>query len=231
MALLALALKQENAGALTVSNRHLQMNGILSIHPMRCEYGFSTDTFVLVDNLQGLPDEYARDDPATSSEECKSACLSSCYCTAYSYSSGCKIWQFKLHNLSLADNPPYSSIYVRLGSREKKGLCKLQVVALVVCLLVAIVASGSLVFWLYKGLSSRKMKVEGFLIVYSYAQLKKATGNFSYKLGEGGFGSVFKGMIAGSTFVAVKNLKCSGVRIRRETIPNRSTDHPDDSAN
>jgi len=104
-------------------------------------------------------------------------------------------------------------------------------VALVVCLLVAIVASGSLVFWLYKGLSSRKMKVEGFLIVYSYAQLKKATGNFSYKLGEGGFGSVFKGMIAGSTFVAVKNLKCSGVRIRRETIPNRSTDHPDDSAN
>ena len=121
MALLALALKQENAGALTVSNRHLQMNGILSIHPMRCEYGFSTDTFVLVDNLQGLPDEYARDDPATSSEECKSPCLSSCYCTAYSYSSGCKIWQFKLHNLSLADNPPYSSIYVRLGSREKRG--------------------------------------------------------------------------------------------------------------
>ncbi|PVH39520.1 hypothetical protein PAHAL_5G527100 [Panicum hallii] len=88
-------------------------SGCSSIHPMKCdaENSFTTDTFVLLDNLQGLPvSEYARDEPATSSEECKSACLSSCYCTAYSYNSGCKIWQFKLHNLSLADSPPYSSI-------------------------------------------------------------------------------------------------------------------------
>jgi hypothetical protein len=31
VALLALALKQENAGALTVANRHLQTNGILAV--------------------------------------------------------------------------------------------------------------------------------------------------------------------------------------------------------
>ncbi|KAF0917061.1 hypothetical protein E2562_016358 [Oryza meyeriana var. granulata] len=53
-------------------------------------------------------------------------------------------------------------------------------------------------------------RMEDFLAVYSYAQLKKATRNFSDKLGEGSFGSVFKGAIAGSTVVAVKKLKGLG---------------------
>ncbi|KAG8053103.1 hypothetical protein GUJ93_ZPchr0001g31874 [Zizania palustris] len=58
---------------------------------------------------------------------------------------------------------------------------------------------------------SRQTKTEGFLSVYSYGQLKKATRNFSDKLGEGSFGSVFKGtIVAGSTVVAVKRLKGLG---------------------
>ncbi|CAL4959068.1 unnamed protein product [Urochloa decumbens] len=182
-------------------------SGCSSIHPLECENGYTNDSFVLLNNLRGLPD-YAHNEPAASSDECKSACLSNCYCTAYSYSSGCKIWPFKLHNLSLADNPTYNSIYVRVGSAEKKRLYTRGIVALGIVLLVAITVTGSLIFWLYKILSSRQMNVEGFLVVYSYAQLKKATGNFCCKLGEGGFGSVFKGMIVGSTPVAVKNLKC-----------------------
>jgi hypothetical protein len=183
--------------------------GCSSIHPLECENGNTNDSFVLLDNLQGLPD-YTENMTAASSDECKSACLSNCYCIAYSYSSGCKIWALKLHNLSLADNPPYSSIHVRVGSAEKKGLCTRKIVALVVGLLIAIIVTGSLLFWTYKRLSSRKIKVEGFLVVYSYARLKKATGKFSEKLGEGGFGSVFKGVIAGPTLVAVKKLKGLG---------------------
>ncbi|GLJ09850.1 hypothetical protein SUGI_0116990 [Cryptomeria japonica] len=41
---------------------------------------------------------------------------------------------------------------------------------------------------------------------YSYSQLKKITGNFSDKLGEGGFGVVYKGKLSNGDMVAVKIL-------------------------
>ncbi|KAG9458193.1 hypothetical protein H6P81_002701 [Aristolochia fimbriata] len=45
---------------------------------------------------------------------------------------------------------------------------------------------------------------------YSYSQIKKFTSNFSTKLGEGGFGSIYKGFIQGSGNVAIKLLKLLG---------------------
>ncbi|VAH85265.1 unnamed protein product [Triticum turgidum subsp. durum] len=48
------------------------------------------------------------------------------------------------------------------------------------------------------------------LTIFSNAQIKKATGNFSEKLGEGGFGCVFKGALPGTSLVAVKKLKDLG---------------------
>jgi serine/threonine protein kinase len=53
-------------------------------------------------------------------------------------------------------------------------------------------------------------QVEGSLAVYPYAQIKRATRNFSDKLGEGGFGCVFRGTMPGPTVVAVKRLKGFG---------------------
>ena len=46
--------------------------------------------------------------------------------------------------------------------------------------------------------------------VFSYADLVRATRNFSEKLGAGGFGSVYKGVLSGMSAVAVKRL--DGVR-------------------
>ncbi|MBA0879730.1 hypothetical protein Goshw_027288, partial [Gossypium schwendimanii] len=46
-------------------------------------------------------------------------------------------------------------------------------------------------------------------IRYSYAELKKITGDFKDKLGEGGYGTVFKGKLRSGKFVAVKLLKVS----------------------
>lgn len=42
---------------------------------------------------------------------------------------------------------------------------------------------------------------------FSFAQLKKATDNFAVKLGEGGFGSVYKGVLGDEKAVAVKQLE------------------------
>jgi hypothetical protein len=48
----------------------------------------------------------------------------------------------------------------------------------------------------------------GSLMVFSSVQIRKSTKTFSEKLGEGGFGCVFKGVLPDCTVVAVKKLKC-----------------------
>ncbi|XP_027941778.1 G-type lectin S-receptor-like serine/threonine-protein kinase SD2-5 [Vigna unguiculata] len=50
----------------------------------------------------------------------------------------------------------------------------------------------------------------GMPIRYSYNDLKTATSNFSVKLGEGGFGSVYKGVVPDGTQLAVKKLEGIG---------------------
>ena len=44
---------------------------------------------------------------------------------------------------------------------------------------------------------------------YSYAHIKKITNQFAGKLGEGGYGTVYKGKLSDEVFVAVKILNNS----------------------
>ena len=53
----------------------------------------------------------------------------------------------------------------------------------------------------------KPLNFDSTLIVFSEAHIKKATKSFSEKLGEGGFGCVFKGALPGFSLVAVKKLK------------------------
>eukprot|EP01018_Ginkgo_biloba_P034571 Gb_34170 [translate_table: standard] len=72
-----------------------------------------------------------------------------------------------------------------------------------------------LLYFLEYGCFAPKDKVENFLkqhahetpIRYSFRELKKATNNFREKLGEGAFGTVFKGKLSNGFAVAVKVLR------------------------
>ncbi|XP_062189523.1 G-type lectin S-receptor-like serine/threonine-protein kinase At2g19130 [Phragmites australis] len=185
--------------------------------PLSCETNGQTeddDSFIPLEKLLGLPYN-AQNDLAESDEDCKEACLSKCYCVAYAYDSVCKLWYYNLYNLSIASRPPYSKVYVRMGSklRAKNGLHTRGVVSLVVSLIALTSVILILVLlWRYRRdwFTCRRFEVEGSLVIYSYAQIKKATRNFSDKLGEGGFGSVFRGTMPGPTVIAVKSLNGRG---------------------
>ncbi|TVU41129.1 hypothetical protein EJB05_14624, partial [Eragrostis curvula] len=61
-----------------------------------------------------------------------------------------------------------------------------------------------------KLMKARTVDDNGNLMVFSYAQVKNSTRNFSEKRGEGGFGYVFKGIMPVSTTIAVKEFKSHG---------------------
>ncbi|XP_022763999.1 G-type lectin S-receptor-like serine/threonine-protein kinase At2g19130 [Durio zibethinus] len=145
--------------------------------------------------------------------ECESACLKNCSCTAYAYDSdGCKVWMGDLLDLQqLAEEASNGkAIYIRLAASEfssssnNKGIIIGAVAGSVGLVLVLVMLA--ILRWRRRKMITPKA-VEGSLLAFGYRDLQSATKNFSEKLGGGGFGSVFKGMLPDSSAVAVKQLE------------------------
>ncbi|XP_047317246.1 G-type lectin S-receptor-like serine/threonine-protein kinase At2g19130 [Impatiens glandulifera] len=146
-----------------------------------------------------------------SEKECEASCLNNCSCTAYAYDNGCLIWVEGLLNLQqLSQNDGNGrSIYIRLAAGELpsgKRMTGKLIGAVVGSVFVAVLCLVLFVIWWVRKRSVGKSKMEGSLIAFVYRDLQNATKNFSEKLGGGGFGSVFKGMLPDSTLIAVKRL-------------------------
>ena len=105
------------------------------------------------------------------------------------------------------------TLYIRLTASEfpvpqnTKG----KVVVVLMCLATGLaVFIGVIVFIILRRVRRTvggRKALAGSLIVFEYKDLHNATKNFAEKLGSGGFRSVFKGVLADSTVVAVKKLK------------------------
>ncbi|XP_057526494.1 G-type lectin S-receptor-like serine/threonine-protein kinase At2g19130 [Amaranthus tricolor] len=148
-------------------------------------------------------------------EECESACLKNCSCNAYAYdsSNGCSVWFEDLLNFQQVSDGDSSgkTLYLRLAASEFPNKSDKKLVIGVVGSVIAISVLLGLGFWVFRKIKRRATSstktVEGSLISFSYKDLQTATKNFSNKLGEGGFGSVFKGTLPDSSVIAVKKLE------------------------
>ncbi|XP_072992568.1 G-type lectin S-receptor-like serine/threonine-protein kinase At2g19130 [Typha latifolia] len=180
------------------------------------------DGFTKLSNVQQLPPnpEHAT---VSSKEECELTCLNNCSCAAYSYdTSRCLIWKGDLLNLKVLSGEPenqgeIADLYLRLAASEltkPKGTKKkeeLAVIASVASLALIITIGSAVLMWkFYKRRDAGKLDiVHGALLSFDYKLIKRVTKDFSDKLGSGGFGTVFKGILPDSTPIAVKKLEGS----------------------
>ncbi|CAN6574394.1 unnamed protein product [Malus baccata var. baccata] len=192
--------------------------------------GFLQDGFVEI-HRQLLPENKQQYRYALGTKRCRSICLNECYCTAYAYDSidGCSIWHGDVLNLDkLEANDGYRrTLYIRAAASDikKKRLIKPSLVIAIVTTVTGllIVIFG---YFLWKKTLGKKREQrnrygetkskfaaggennDAELPIFGLRALIAATNNFAEanKLGEGGFGPVYKGILAENQEVAIKRL-------------------------
>ncbi|KAL2496119.1 G-type lectin S-receptor-like serine/threonine-protein kinase [Forsythia ovata] len=153
-------------------------NGCIRRTPLNCQTG---DVFLKYSNIK-LPDsQYSTFNESMTLRECKVECLKDCSCTAYAQldinrRSGCLFWFRDLIDIR-AMSSDGQDIYIRMASSEL----------------------GS-----HRGSSNKHLD----LPLFDLTTISNATNRFSIdnKLGEGGFGPVYKGMLEEGQDIAVKRL-------------------------
>ncbi|KAF7011859.1 hypothetical protein CFC21_026124 [Triticum aestivum] len=168
-----------------------------------------------------LPHEGAKVPAATSGDDCQRICLGNCSCTAYSYGKGgCSIWHGKLYNVKQQSDASSAAngdtLYIRLAAAElpesvvnkKQSGINLVGAAVGASAAALVLVILGLVIWSKKGKWFTSTPVNGVgIISFRYADLQRATKNFTERLGGGSFGSVFKGYLSDSVTLAVKRLE------------------------
>ncbi|KAL5839240.1 hypothetical protein ACOSQ3_011948 [Xanthoceras sorbifolium] len=118
--------------------------------------------------------------------------------------------------------PLISAISVCSESKKSSNIrIVIGVVASVLCLFFSIIVF--LCWRRYFGHKSRRGDLKGLDLqtgTFTFRQLKAATNNFNSanKLGEGGFGSVYKGQLSDGTVIAVKQLSSKSRQGNREFV-------------
>ncbi|XP_042436012.1 receptor-like serine/threonine-protein kinase SD1-8 [Zingiber officinale] len=171
-----------------------------------------TDTFVTVNNTK-LPDtsKATANRSMASLDMCRDWCLRNCSCTAYAASNlsgngnGCLIWTSDLYDLTLYDNEEAGQdLYVR--QIESRPLNEVILAAFLLSLLSC---------WIWRrkkrSLYCDEEETEGKdldLPLFELNTIAEATDNFwmNNKLGQGGFGPVYKGRLVEGQEIAVKRL-------------------------
>ncbi|XP_018439488.2 G-type lectin S-receptor-like serine/threonine-protein kinase At1g61480 [Raphanus sativus] len=176
------------------------------------------------------------ENPILFAEDCHQICLRNCSCLAFSFINGigCLVWSQEL--LDVVQFPAGGELLsIRLAPSEQGGKNqKKTIVASVISLSLFILSiSAGFCFWRYRvkhkatilknasqdawrnDLEPQDVKGLNF---FAMNVIQTATNNFSLsnKLGQGGFGSVYKGMLQDGKEIAVKRLSSSSGQGREE---------------
>ncbi|XP_077243376.1 G-type lectin S-receptor-like serine/threonine-protein kinase At4g27290 isoform X2 [Tasmannia lanceolata] len=155
-----------------------------------------SDGFLRLEHVKSPDTRKARLDASLSSNQCENECWNNCSCTAYAsadangWGNGCVIWYGDLIDIKLFDDGG-DVIYVRLAASEL----------------------GLMVIESRRENLSRTYEPRGSMKgmefpLFDLGTVVAATENFSdaKKLGEGGFGPVYKGKLFNGQEIAVKRL-------------------------
>ncbi|XP_039161035.1 G-type lectin S-receptor-like serine/threonine-protein kinase At2g19130 [Eucalyptus grandis] len=138
-------------------------------------------------------------------------CLSKCSCSTYAYTTNCLLWtDAKFVVEHSADDAISRDFHVRIAALDLEESKKRGKPTSNFITVVGVVSAAFLVV-LSISLVAIKMRrpayaADDHLMHFEYRVLNKATNNFSEKIGEGGFSSVFRGALPDSTPIAVKKL-------------------------
>ncbi|KAH9803046.1 G-type lectin S-receptor-like serine/threonine-protein kinase [Citrus sinensis] len=203
-----------------------------------CERG---DGFLKRESVKLPDTRFSRVDKNISLFECKELCSKNCSCTAYANAdvrgggSGCLLWFHELTDMKILSEGG-QDLYIRMATSEldnferRNPKKKKKVVPIITSVLLAtgVILIGAFVYARkkkrrdqgnndgrtelgYNDRGNRKEEME--LPIFDWKSIANATDNFSEenKLGEGGFGPVYKGMLIDGQEIAVKRLsKSSG---------------------
>ncbi|KAK1282468.1 Receptor-like serine/threonine-protein kinase SD1-8 [Acorus calamus] len=189
------------------------------------------DAFVAVSGVNVPDTSNSTVDEEMSLDACGEACAKECSCTAYGMANissgrGCLMWFGDLWDTrTFADNGQV--IYVRLAASEisqnDKHNHKKKLIGIIVATVVlSMILLGSIYWFMWKNKSNKarwkgnknvcyddRSSKEGMdLPLFDLDTLEMATDNFSdvNKIGEGGFGPVYKGNLKEDQHIAVKRL-------------------------
>ncbi|XP_021862916.1 G-type lectin S-receptor-like serine/threonine-protein kinase At1g11300 [Spinacia oleracea] len=204
-------------------------SGCVRRTPLQCGViGSGENGFLRLRNMK-VPDN-AETLLSVDEEDCRSQCLGNCSCLAYSYylGIGCMIWRESM--IDIQEFPSVGvDLYIRLAQSELDETGSRWRLILPITLVSGAAIAALVVFYLWRRMRRRNersainketqlqsIKLEyNFddvnlqdLPVYKFEELVVATDNFAEnnKLGQGGFGPVYKGELEDGQEIAVKRL-------------------------
>ncbi|WOL08076.1 receptor-like serine/threonine-protein kinase SD1-8 isoform X3 [Canna indica] len=188
----------------------------------RTDFGFFTQS-----NMK-LPDtSRSTVDWSMSLENCRALCSANCSCTAYASAntsgsgSGCIVWTTELTDVKLYDSGIGQDLYIKLAASDLNSeepdhshQRRLVIIILVLVATIFLVACGACSIWIWKKRGRSNADEENDQVqdmdlpFYDLSTIVNATDDFSSdnKLGQGGFGPVYKGKLEDGIEIAVKRL-------------------------
>ncbi|MED6138220.1 hypothetical protein PIB30_072207 [Stylosanthes scabra] len=191
--------------------------------PLSCNNVTSTDRFVNYTGLKVPDTQYTKVDKNITLDECKELCLKNCSCMAYTNSnisgngSGCVMWFGDLIDLKKFQEKG-QNLFIRM-SGSNSVLQHGHKIQVIIAATIAATFGMLLLCLVFRVRSNTNEKsnseeyVEGYvtesdLPLLDLLTITTATDNFSLckKIGQGGFGPVYRGKLPAGQEIAVKRL-------------------------